>query len=48
MAFDLEGYLSDANARQEKRQEQEQERAAAEAEAAKPLYDTAWAAAGEA
>lgn len=48
MAFDLEGYLSDANARQEKRQEQEQERAAAEAEAAKPLYEKAWDAAGEA
>ena len=48
MAFDLEGYLSDANARQEKRQAQEQERAAAEAEAAKPLYEKAWDAAGEA
>ena len=48
MAFDLEGYLSDANTRQEKRQEQEQERAAAEAEAAKPLYEKAWDAAGEA
>lgn len=48
MAFDLEGYLSDANARQEKRQEQEEARAAAEAEAAKPLYEKAWDAAGEA
>lgn len=48
MAFDLEGYLSDANARQEKRQAQEQERAVAEAEAAKPLYEKAWDAAGEA
>jgi hypothetical protein len=48
MAFDREGFLSDAKQHQEKRQEQEQERAAAEAEAAKPLYEKAWDAAGEA
>ena len=47
MAFDLDGYLKDAEVRREERQAAEEAKARQEAEAAKPWYEKLWGAASD-
>jgi hypothetical protein len=47
MAFDLDGYLKDAEVRREERQAAEEARARQEAEEAKPWYEKLWGAASD-
>ena len=47
MAFDLDGYLKDAEVRREERQAAEEAKARQEAEEAKPWYEKLWGAASD-